>query len=98
MYNWKVLSTKAGKLSYALCVGQKLDREFTDVALCCALEQNSGYEFDNSINDFLADSKLFFEAKQRGEYYKRKFELTNSQDFRSLQKKLEKGEKKKSRN
>ncbi len=93
-YNWKIIETEAGKISYALCIGERLQREFTDVALCCALQQNSDYEFENSIEDFLADSKLSFEAKQRGEYYKRNFERTNSSDFRALQKKLEKADKK----
>lgn len=90
--NWKILETKSGKISYALCIGEKLHREFIDVALCYAFEMNSGETFSNSINDFLADSKLYFEAKTRGEYYKRKFERTNSSDFRALQKKLEKAE------
>ena len=94
IYNWKILETKAGKISYALCIGDKLDREFTDVSLCCAFEMNSGHEFSNSINDFLADSKLYFEAIQRGEYYQRKFERTESSSFRALQKKLEKTKKK----
>lgn len=99
-YNWKVIETKSGKISFALCIGEKLHDEIIDINVAYQYEKEAikhgKYTFSNSIDDFLSCAKLEAESKMRGEYYKRKFERTNSSDFRSLQKKLEKAEKKSS--
>lgn len=86
--NWKIIQTKAGKLSYAACQGNKLIREFDDIAYALIFEDRN--EFSNSLNDFLKESKLRVEALQRGEHFENKIERTDSTMFRSLQNKIKK--------
>lgn len=91
-YNWKFLRTDGGKITYALCIGDRMKREVEDLGIASAIEISGEYEISNSINDLLADSKLYFEAKQRGKYYQRKVQYTVSGPFKTLQRKLEKAE------
>ena len=97
-YNWKYIETPTGKLSYALCLGDKMIRELTDIGLVCAIESSGQYELENSVDDFLADSKEHFEACQRGEYHKRKITRHESGPFKTLQRKIQKAEDKKKAN
>lgn len=90
--NWKILQTKGGKLSYAACNGDKLIREFEDIAYALKYEERE--EFRNSLNDFMIESKLRVEARQRGEYFENKIVRVNSTEFRSLQNKIKKQEEK----
>ena len=95
MLNWKYLRTSAGKVTYALCVGDRMTRELDDAGMVCACERSMPEEFENSVDDFLHDCKLAFEAKKRGEYYDRKVPYTASGPFGALQRKLAKDAEKK---
>lgn len=88
--NWKILQTKGGKLSYAACTGNKLIREFDDIAYALKYEERE--EFSNSLNDFMIESKLRVEAAQRGEYFENKIVRVSSTEFRALQNKIKKKE------
>lgn len=92
MKNWKIISTKTGKLSYAACIGDKMLREFDDIAYALIFEGRN--EFKNSLNDFLAESKRSIEAQMQGKHFERKIERIDSTAFRALQRKLEKAEEK----
>jgi hypothetical protein len=98
MYNWKIIQTKGDKkgknkkLTYAACIGDLMEREFKDIANALIYEGKNS--FTNSLNDFLRESKLAFEAEQRGEYYERKIERIDSASFKALQRKLNEGKEK----
>ncbi|MCK5609456.1 hypothetical protein KAR91_46715 [Candidatus Pacearchaeota archaeon] len=94
IHNWKFVQTPTGKLTYALCIKDKAIREIDDIGLACAIEQSGNYEIENSINDFLADSKAYFEEKQRGGSPEYKIKRIPSSQFRSDQNRIKKEEEK----
>jgi len=94
--NWKYLKTKAGKITYCACQGDKLIHEFTDMNLAYHFEKDSlEREFKNSIDDFLSDQKRMVEAKMRGGNPVSEIELTDSSSFRAEQRKILKAEERK---
>jgi hypothetical protein len=88
--NWIIITTDKGQLTYCACRGNRLVREFKDIAF--AIKYEEANEFKNSLNDFLAESKLRFEAQQRCEHFEGKIEKVNSTEFRALQRRLEKAD------
>ena len=97
LLNWKIIKTKSGNISFALCSGDKLIREYSglDLGLATHREKDSDDEFENSIDDYLDDKNAEREARERGEYYKNKVETVDSTAFRALQRKIQKKEEEK---
>lgn len=98
-YNWKFIKTSSGNISYALCVGDKMIREYDgkNFDLAYHREKDSSDKFENSVDDFLDDKNAEREARERGEYYKNKVETVDSTSFRALQRKIQKKEEEKKR-
>ncbi len=86
--NWKIITTKKGRLTYAACNGDTMIREFSDIAWALKYEQTK--EFSNTLNDFMAEEKLAFEAEQKDKYFERKIERLDSTSFKALQRKINK--------
>lgn len=94
MLNWKYIKTPAGRVSFAACQGEKLVKEFNDVGYACHYEKDFGHQFKESIDIFMEDQKRVAQAKMDGKYINPKIGFVRSHEFRALQKRLEKKEKK----
>ena len=93
--NWKYVATMT-KLTFAACVGEKLFRQFKDIAMACMFEKSGKYKFENSIDDFLKEQKQIFEARADGRRFHPKITRVSSSSFRAEQRRIKKvGEKKK---
>ena len=90
-YNWQYVKTKGGAVTFALCDGDKMVREFDSICYANIFEKEQDFTIKNSTEDFLRESKLFIEAKMRGEFYEKRTVFVDSSVFRALQRKLNKG-------
>ena len=89
--NWKYLRTAAGKMSYAVCVGDRRKIEFSDVNLAYHYEKDHPEkEFEVSIDELMLDQKATAESKRNRTTYGSKIDFTDAAGFRALQRKLDK--------
>lgn len=100
-YNWKYIRTEKGKVTYALCVGDEMMREFTDFSLAYHREKDSKDEFQNSLEDYL-DSwnkirDLKPETRELMHLPQVKESIVDSVSFRALQRKIKKKKEEKKR-
>ena len=98
-YNWKYIkSTGKKEQVYAvLCVGILENQRFSDFNLASHHEialKTAGKSFENSVDDYLKESKSMIEATWRGEKPVRKITVMKMKDWTALQNKLKKPKKK----
>jgi hypothetical protein len=91
--NWKFIETKGGAISYALCNGDEMLREYKDYNLAYHREKDSQDEFENSIEEFWDDCLRMSGERQSGKTPARKVETIPSDLFRSAQRKIKKAKK-----
>ena len=85
-YNWKYIRKKNGNIIFALCNGDACVSQYTDVNVAYHREKDSDSKFENSIDEFLEESKkVFSREKQVNSLIKMSIE-----DFRSRQKRYDK--------
>lgn len=62
-YNWKYLRN-GKKIIFALCRGDRLIREYSDINMAWHREKDTDDKFKNSIDDFMKKQKQIIEEKQ----------------------------------
>ncbi len=92
MKNWKYIKAK-NAITFALCQGETVLREYKDLNYAYHVEKASIDQFENSIEDFIKESKIIFEASQQGKTIERKTILIPIRQFRAEQKRLSKEDK-----
>ncbi len=89
-HNWKFIITPSGNISFALCVGEELYREFNDVNNASIIEPN--YDIEGpTVDDFMKDEKRVIDTWNiERKRITHKIIRTKSSAFRALQKRIEK--------
>ena len=94
-YNWKYIKTPKGKVTFAFCMGDKMLKEFDDIAQASHYEK--GFYMENSLDKYFKYAKQKAEAKWSKSQYEESIEFIPAGLFRSLQTKIKKDEEEKKR-
>ena len=93
-HQWKFIETPTGRLTFALCLGDRCVKEFDDINLAYAIDKSEKFKISNSIDEFLADSRRFFEDKKAGRRASHTVPRIRSSQFRADQNRIKKEEEK----